>query len=87
MIRRYDMSRSDNAPLGSRCMMPCTEGNGHFNVYAGFNVSSVSITPIGIPSSVRMFVDDSSLGDVSFRVIYENVPKGMNSVEFYFVAQ
>jgi len=87
MIRRYDMTRSDNAPLGSRCMMPCKEGDGSFMVYVGFLVSSAMVTPVRVPDGCRLFIDESSFGDTSFRIIYENVPKGVQALEFSFVAQ
>jgi len=87
MIRRYDMTRSDNAPVGASCMMPCHQGNGSFVVYTGFMVSSAIVTPVNVPDGCRLFVDVSSFGKDNFRVFYENIPKGVKSVEFYFVAQ
>jgi len=87
MIRRYNMSRSDNAPVGSRCMMPCKEGDGSFFVYTGFLVTSAVVTPVGVPAGTTLVVDPSSFSKDGFRVIYEGVPSDVKMVEFYFVAQ
>jgi len=86
MIRRYDMTRSDNAPVANRCMMPVSGKSGSFVVYAGVKVCSVVITPIRIPEGGVIMVDNSSLGrDNTFRIMYDNMPDRRSFVEFSFV--
>ena len=87
MIRRYDMTRSDNAPVNSRCMMPVSKGSGHFWVHTSMNVRAVTISPVSIPEGSMLEVDHSSIGGKGFRVFYSNIPDDGMFVEFSFVMQ
>jgi hypothetical protein len=88
MIRRYDMTRSDNAPVTNRCMMPVRGKSGSFVVYTPIKACTVVISPIRIPEGGSIMLDNSSLGkDNTFRVIYDNMPGKRNFVEFSFVVQ
>ena len=87
MRRRYDMTRSDNAPVSNRCLMPITGPEGKFTVYVGMKVCSVILIPISIPDGGAIMVDQSRMGGVEFDVIYERMPEGRSFVEFAFTVQ
>jgi len=86
MIRRYDMSRSDNAPFTGKITYPCESGAGRIFVYTGFAVSSAIVAPVGLPSGARLFVDTSFGKESGFDVTYENMPIGSSRIEFSFQA-
>ncbi len=81
------MSRSDNAPVGSMCMMPTNGPDGTFSVYVGVKVCNVILSPIRVPTGGIIMVDQNSLGENSFIVIYENMPEHRDFVEFSFTVQ
>jgi hypothetical protein len=87
MIRRYDMSRSDNAPVSNRCMMPIEGPSGNFFVYTGITACNVVITPIRVPNGGIIMVDQGTLGGNGFTVNYEDMPDGRSYVEFFFMVQ
>jgi len=83
MIKRYDMTRSDNFPVNTMGQMSCS-GSGRFFVYTGFPVSSAILTPVSLPEGASLYVDFSSFGKDGFDVIYENVPEEAGGVEYSY---
>jgi len=87
MIRRYDMSRSDNITFSGRIAFPCIDKPaGRFFVYTGFPVSSAIVTPVNLPEGVRLFVDTSFSKENGFEVMYDNVPEDVGGLEIMFQA-
>ena len=78
MIRRYDMSRSDNFPVCGTMETVCIKTDGEFFVYTGFPVKSAIVIPITIPQGAEIYPSDNFCHKDGFGVIFRNVPE--NSV-------
>lgn len=85
MIRRYDMTRSDNFPFAGKMRYPCS-GDGEFYVYAAFPVQTALVTPIGLPGAAKLYANGRT-DKTGFWVSYSDVPEELGYVEFSFIAQ
>ena len=85
MIRRYDMTRSDNFPVVGNLRYPC-QGNGEIKVWLGFRPQSVVVVPVDVPVGARVYSDPERREANGFVVQYENVPEQPGFIEFTYTA-
>lgn len=70
MIRRYDMSRSDNFLVCATIEFMCFYESGKFFVYTGFKVKSVIVSVVSSSPGTEIEVDHSSFDSDGFYVLY-----------------
>lgn len=75
MIRRYDMSRSDNFPVCSIMEYLCEEESGKIFIYTGFPVKSAILSVIKTPQNSEIFIDINFYQKDGFYIFYNNIPK------------
>lgn len=100
MIRRYDLTRSDNVPYSGKIAYVCS-GAGTFKVYTGFQVSSAMVSFAAIPISYSDMSSSSSedytdimppkvyvysYEDDGFIIAYENIPDDLGYIEVNYTA-
>ncbi len=86
MIRRFNLSRSDNFPVCSIIETILTEVNGSIFIYTGFEVKSVVVTKIKGSPDVELFCDPKDVNSDGFNVFYKNA-KVDEIVKFSYQAQ
>ncbi len=80
MIRRYDMRRSDNAPLSASMSVTCLSDRMFIPI--GFNVNSVIIINL---SGVSAYFDE--IGNKGFFIKFEDGYKKGSLSKFQYVVQ
>jgi len=92
MIRRYDLTRSDNYFESSKISYVCS-GSGSISVVTGFPVTTARVSFATLPidsatppfTTPRIYVD--SYTDDGFIVNYEDIPVDPGYIEFEYSCQ
>jgi len=87
MIRRYDMSKSDNFPICSIIEQICLDSNGKIFIRTNHPISSAVVSPISVPNEGQIFADlNFKQRKDGFYIIYNNIPIG-SIIKFSYQAQ
>jgi len=78
MIRRYDLTRSDNSPYTGRNAFKCATRDGYLRINVGFPVSKVLISWTSIPTYEESSSSEDSSSEDSSSSYWEgpfNLPR------------
>ena len=83
MIKRYDLTKSDNYILSEKELVSISALSGTFDITTGFPVKTAMVTFATLPTTGRMYV--SAYLDDGFSVAYEDLPIGSTSIEINYI--